>query len=812
MSSTHRSALPYLALGAATLGTGAVIGAIASLCHGWPGLYFDLSAFRTLRPLHVTFSVGWIFLAYMGALHAFLPRVCRTEWASPALSRAQLALFAAAGIAAPATYLFGTFSGREYLDFVPWISALILLAWAAFLANFILTVRRLPRPWPVYVWMWGTGLILFALTFVEGHLYLIPYFRDNLARDLTVQWKSYGALVGSWNLVIYGLSIYMSERISGDETIGRSRLAFFFYWLGVANLMFGWAHHTFQVPQSLLIRQVAFGMSMTEWVILIHLLGGWTGRETSPRDPSKGVAHLFLRSANLWIGINLALALLISIPSLNALTHGTPVTIAHAMGTTIGINTMILLSCVFYILAERGALTERRATYLRVLVPYLNFCLAGLFVSLLLAGSVKGKAMLVDGASFYAAVETSRPYLKLFSASGIFLAAGLAALAGHMLAMLRAHPDPLAEWPASVHVVPRPVYAAIVIVVASLPWWLPSLSAPDFRAMLSYPPGDGEAARRGRQVFAREACWKCHAAPTAMNAPDLSRKGSAWSEGWHVAHLFDPRSCRSTSTMPSFAHLFDGRRPKADASDLVDYLLQLQRVHARRLSESVDQGLPPAPNEPDVGRGGRLYQTHCAVCHGSTGGGDGPAAVFFEGETLPRDLTRGYFRNRSTLDLPTVDDVFLTITHGMPGSAMAGFKDLSTQDRRDLAAYVLTLNRRPADRKPAPVPEPPPISPELVERGKELIQMASCAQCHGEDLRGLDGEDRGFAWTDESGRPVPRSADLTSGVFKSGSSPSRLYRTLYYGRPGAPMPCYNEMFASDEERWALVHFLRSLSK
>ena len=37
-----------------------------------------------------------------------------------------------------------------------------------------------------------------------------------------------------------------------------------------------------------------------------------------------------------------------SIPAINLYTHGTHITVAHAMGTTIGINTMIILAGVFY--------------------------------------------------------------------------------------------------------------------------------------------------------------------------------------------------------------------------------------------------------------------------------------------------------------------------------------------------------------------------------------------------------------------------------------------------------------------------------
>src|SRR5690606_24665108 len=47
---------------------------------------------------------------------------------------------------------------------------------------------------------------------------------------------------------------------------------------------------------------------------------------------------------------NLTIALFMSIPVINLYMHGTHFITAHAMGTTIGINTMILLAAVFYFL------------------------------------------------------------------------------------------------------------------------------------------------------------------------------------------------------------------------------------------------------------------------------------------------------------------------------------------------------------------------------------------------------------------------------------------------------------------------------
>ena len=56
--------------------------------------------------------------------------------------------------------------------------------------------------------------------------------------------------------------------------------------------------------------------------------------------------------ADVWVFLNLILALLFSIPAINFFTHGTHITVAHSMGTTIGINTTILLASVLFIVNQ----------------------------------------------------------------------------------------------------------------------------------------------------------------------------------------------------------------------------------------------------------------------------------------------------------------------------------------------------------------------------------------------------------------------------------------------------------------------------
>ncbi len=301
-------------------------------------------------------------------------------------------------------------------------------------------------------------------------------------------------------------------------------------------------------------------------------------------------------------------------------------------------------------------------------------------------------------------------------------------------------------------------------------------------------------AGRGRDAFVRDRCWACH---------DFTRDGALVSDGWYRALAKDPALVFGPGTTHS----------RVDA-EIVPYLRQFRDMRPR-VERDVD--LPMRPVR-DASRGAALYAMHCTSCHGTSGRGDGPAASCFETEVAPRDLTRAMYRTRSTDDLPLDEDLFRTITRGMFGSAMAPHAGLPDDDRWHLVDHVKSLawngSFNPFDRRarePVVVGEPLPPTPERIEYGRRLTMQVDCRICHGDDFAGREREGR-FNWTDEAERPFPRSADLTRGVFKSGSSPRDLYRSLFLGRGGSPMPAYGPLFHSEEKRWSIVAFVQSLRK
>jgi len=215
-------------------------------------------------------------------------------------------------------------------------------------------------------------------------------------------------------------------------------------------------------------------------------------------------------------------------------------------------------------------------------------------------------------------------------------------------------------------------------------------------------------------------------------------------------------------------------------------------------------------------RGKAVYDRQCAACHGTGGRGDGEAAYLLYPK--PRDFTTGNYRLVSTWErVPTDEDLYLTISRGMPGSAMPSWGHLPEEERWALVHYIKSFAAKPWTIASAGDPKGegqagtglirvPPAPPFTAAARKLALERYAdaCASCHGPAGKG-DGAE---AQKDDLGYPT-RPRDLTLGVFKGAADPARLYRRIVAGLPGTPMPMSD--WAYGDEAWHLVNLIRSWS-
>jgi mono/diheme cytochrome c family protein len=207
--------------------------------------------------------------------------------------------------------------------------------------------------------------------------------------------------------------------------------------------------------------------------------------------------------------------------------------------------------------------------------------------------------------------------------------------------------------------------------------------------------------------------------------------------------------------------------------------------------------------------GKRVFEHHCAVCHGVSGDGNGEAVPRLT--IKPADLTVGRFKFRSTPSgaVPTDDDLLRTLVHGIRDTSMIPQTHVPQAGLRAVIAYIKTLSPRFAEpaRAPVPIPPAPAATPDLVARGAKLYKDSGCPECHGEGGRG-DGPSARKGMKDARELPIVPT-DLTRRPFKRGSDVRETWKTVAVGLDGTPMPSYIDSLEPDQI-WAIVLFLESL--
>jgi copper transport protein len=117
-------------------------------------------------------------------------------------------------------------------------------------------------------------------------------------------------------------------------------------------------------------------------------------------------------------------------------------------------------------------------------------------------------------------------------------------------------------------------------------------------------------------------------------------------------------------------------------------------------STAPELGSPVPATPARLAQGKELYTQDCAVCHGDTGIGNGPAAASLL--PPPADLT---LHARWHAD----EQLFWYITHGVAGTAMPAWGDrLSMEERWAVLAYLHELASAPTA---SPLPPPPVATP-----------------------------------------------------------------------------------------------------
>ena len=409
----------YLITSLCLLSATVLFGLVASWAFLYPEVYNKFLPFYQLRPFHVSAALFWIISSATCGILYYKKEVFPETKSDNIFAQLFIYTWIGTIIAVFVCYGLKKFGGREYWEFPPVLGLPLLISWLLLMCAYFIPLLKTRGKKPMYVWMWTTGIFFFLITFIEQNLWLVPWFRQSYLRELTIQWKANGATVGAWNQMIYGTSLYLMVKISGDGKKAQGKTVFFFYLLGLTNLMFNWGHHIYNAPAASWIRDTSYIISMTEWVFLIRMIQGFRKTLEEGRKLKHLITYRFIIASEFWVFANLLLTLAMSVPAINRYTHGTHITVAHSMGATIGINTMILLASFSYILGIDQKSEQLRKT-IRFNFWLCQFSLFVFWIALIAAGVIKGyRSVVLNMTSFQEIMLPVMPALKTFSVAGI---------------------------------------------------------------------------------------------------------------------------------------------------------------------------------------------------------------------------------------------------------------------------------------------------------------------------------------------------------------------------------------------------------
>ena len=208
--------------------------------------------------------------------------------------------------------------------------------------------------------------------------------------------------------------------------------------------------------------------------------------------------------------------------------------------------------------------------------------------------------------------------------------------------------------------------------------------------------------------------------------------------------------------------------------------------------------------------GKRLYNRKCVFCHGTSGRGDGQVSRYVFPK--PRDLSLGIYKIRSTPTgaLPTDQDLFDTITRGLPGTTMPAWSNLRERQRWQLVAYTKSFSPRFQNEQtaePITIGSPKPPLPESVTNGRRLYIEAECWTCHG--MLGEGSGPSAATLTDDWGYPIVPADLRVSRNWRGGSRAEDIFRSLAVGIGGTPMPSWDDAL-TDDQIWELTNYLLSI--
>ena len=434
---------------------GFLVGLILAVELPYPALNGGIEwiTFGRLRPLH-TNAVIFAFAgnAIFAAIYYSTQRLCKARMWSDMLSRLHFWGWQATIVSAALTLPFGITQSKEYAELEWPIDIAIALVWAGFFGtNFFMTlVKRRERHMYVAIWFYIATIVTVAVLHIFNNLWVplvamgtpgtwLGWFKSYPiyagAQDAMMQWwYGHNAVAFFLTTPFLGLMYYFLPK-AANRPVFSYRLSILHFWSLVFIYIWAGPHHLHYTATAEWAQTLGMVFSLMLWMPswggmingLLTLRGAWHKVTTDP------VLKFFVVGITFY-GMSTFEGPLLSIKSVNALSHYTDWTIGHVHAGALGWNGFMAFGMIYW-LAPRLYQTKLHSVGL----ANLHFWLAtvGILmyaISMYVAGITQGlmwRGITPTGQLAYPDfVETTRAIIPMY---WIRVGGGLLYLAGTLI-------------------------------------------------------------------------------------------------------------------------------------------------------------------------------------------------------------------------------------------------------------------------------------------------------------------------------------------------------------------------------------------
>jgi cytochrome c oxidase cbb3-type subunit 1 len=426
---------------------GMLVGVIIAAQLVWPELNYGFLHFGRLRPLHtnaVIFAFGGC--ALMGSSLYVVQRTCHTRLFADGLASFVFWGWQLVILLAAITLPLGFTQGKEYAELEWPIDILIAVVWVSYAVVFFGTIAK-RKVTHIYVanWFYGAFILAVALLHIVNSA-AIPvsltksYSAYAGVQDAMVQWWYGHNAVGFFLTAGFlGMMYYFVPKQAG-RPVYSYRLSVVHFWALIFTYMWAGPHHLHYTALPDWTQSVGMIFSLIllapSWGGMINgimtLSGAWHKLRDDP-------ILKFLITSLSFYGMSTFEGPMMSIKTVNALSHYTDWTIGHVHSGALGWVAMVSIGTIYYLLPRLFGKPEMNSVKLITVHFWVATIGVVLYIaSMWIAGVMQGlmwRSGNADGTlaySFVESVKVSYPFWAIRFLGGLLFLVGMLIMAYNM--------------------------------------------------------------------------------------------------------------------------------------------------------------------------------------------------------------------------------------------------------------------------------------------------------------------------------------------------------------------------------------------